>query len=469
MAIETFEDNFIELGKNAEWKDKVRGYALGSWVQGGANGVDNVPIKDLADRTEFLKKEVDTIIGLSPGGFLTAHDFGTDNPTQQMLTDYALSQIGGDDPLRIWHFTRVKNLFDDNIWILTNTPNTVPPIFEWTNNGPEIIVTGNTSVFENEPILFASDNDRRKVIIRAGTKIELGDKTFFPHEDVELIVPNILDTGNIANGRDYYLHLVPGGDYLDIVASLLKPAPAGLNPADVKTLGGLHTLCANAGSGMTYVEGGETKQHPLNGYVASDILPYSVWCLNHIPYSEPEGMVFIPSLDFWCDIYLQSGSGKNTKSAYQGAATRSRQYVDHVEDMFCVKKALLSDEEFAAAMLGSNEQTNVAGSSDSTLTANGTGGKSDTVGRRMISIYGVEEGCGLLYQWLASTTTGQTGSGWQTQNGGKGSMYPYIYALLAGGGWSVGADSGSRCRYAIYYRSSAITNIGGRGRSRTRR
>jgi len=61
MAIETFDDNFIDLNEQPEWADKVHGFALGSWVQGGANGVDNVPIKELANRTVFLKKEVDKL------------------------------------------------------------------------------------------------------------------------------------------------------------------------------------------------------------------------------------------------------------------------------------------------------------------------------------------------------------------------------------------------------------------------
>lgn len=468
MAIETFEDNFIELDVHPEWKDKVHGWALGSWVQGGANGVDNLPLKELIARTEYLKQEVDTIKGHNPGGKLDAYDFGTEEPTQEQLTDYALSKIGISDPLRIWSGTRVKNLFDNNVWILENTPDTEPPIFEWVNDGPEIIVVDvSGNYFLDAPFLIASD--KRILTLKAGNKFQIGDGTFRIDEDTVINIAAVLDTGSLANGKDYYVFLCPQSGGVIVKVSLMKTNPQGFLPDEVELIGGFHTLCVDAGSGMTYVEGGVTLQHPLNGYVASDILPYSVWCLNHRPYSEPEGMVFIPSLDFWCDIYLQSGSGKNTKSVYQGAATRSRQYVDFVEDQFCVKKALLNDEEFAAAMLGSNEQTNVAGSSDSTLTSNGTGGKSDTAGRRMISAYGVEEGCGLLYQWLASTTTGQTGSGWQTQNGGKGQMYPYIYALRAGGYWSVGTDSGSRCRDASNVRAYAHANVGGRGRSRTRR
>ena len=38
MAVETFEDNFIELNEEPVWADKVHGFALGSWVQGGNAG-----------------------------------------------------------------------------------------------------------------------------------------------------------------------------------------------------------------------------------------------------------------------------------------------------------------------------------------------------------------------------------------------------------------------------------------------
>ncbi|MDR3356030.1 MAG: hypothetical protein LBO04_02470 [Spirochaetaceae bacterium] len=175
--------------------------------------------------------------------------------------------------------------------------------------------------------------------------------------------------------------------------------------------------------------------------------------------------MYIPLLDFWCDIYLQSGSGANTKSAYQGAITRSRQYVDFVEDQFCVKKALLNDEEFASAMLGSNEKTAVAGASEGGAVTGGAGGRNDTSNRRMISVYGVEEGCGSLWQWLASTC-GSGSSGWTTQAGGKGDYYGACYVLLAGGDWNDGANCGSRARGASAARASASAVLGGRGRSR---
>jgi len=70
------------------------------------------------------------------GGYLEAHDFGTYLPTQEELTNQALAQISTiNDPLQIWNGTKIVNLFNNYLWVLTNTPNTNPPIFEWTNQG----------------------------------------------------------------------------------------------------------------------------------------------------------------------------------------------------------------------------------------------------------------------------------------------------------------------------------------------
>jgi hypothetical protein len=331
----------------------------------------------------------------------------------------------------------------------------------------------------------------------AGTKIDLGSgddaRVFVTETDIVLDIASLLDTGTLANGKDYYIFLCPdpGSDGVIIKASVSKDAPQTFNAEDVLLTGGFHTLCVDVGTGLTYVMGGETKNHPLNGYVAADILPQSVWCLNHRPFSGPEGMVYIPTLDFWCDIYLQSGSGANTRSSYQGAITRSRQYVDFVEDQFCVKKELLDDGEFSAAMLGSNEQTSVLGASESGAVSGGSGGRKDTANRRMISIHGVEEGCGSLWQWLRTTSAGgadgamygqitddptygwleptKTSYGSYGQSGGKGRFWGLAGALLAGGPWSHSSGCGSRSRHADHARSAVGSHVGGRGRSRPMR
>jgi hypothetical protein len=47
-----------------------------------------------------------------------------------------MTQIAGiTDPSQIWNGTKVVNEFDHHLWILTNTQDTNPVIFEWTDQG----------------------------------------------------------------------------------------------------------------------------------------------------------------------------------------------------------------------------------------------------------------------------------------------------------------------------------------------
>ena len=50
------------------------------------------------------------------GGYLDSYDFKKNTPTQQELTDYALQDIGIQDPAEIWDKTRVINLHNDKTW-----------------------------------------------------------------------------------------------------------------------------------------------------------------------------------------------------------------------------------------------------------------------------------------------------------------------------------------------------------------
>lgn len=66
------------------------------------------------------------------GGYLPMHDFGVETPTQQELTDYAMANIStATVPADIFNGTRVTNEYDNIVWVLTNTPNTSPALFEW--------------------------------------------------------------------------------------------------------------------------------------------------------------------------------------------------------------------------------------------------------------------------------------------------------------------------------------------------
>jgi hypothetical protein len=174
-------------------------------------------------------------------------------------------------------------------------------------------------------------------------------------------------------------------------------------------------------------------------------------------------MVYDKDINKVIDIYLQSGTGHNTRSKYNQTHTVSRQPYNHAEDMRMVGKRLLYDNEFTSATLGSNEKTNIAGATD----AGTVGGHKDTNNRRMISAIGCEEMCGYLWQWLQETSS-VGGGGWVTtdQNASFGQEYGDPCVLAAGGGWDSGASCGSRSRASDSHRSNVYGYCGGRGSGR---
>ena len=212
-----------------------------------------------------------------------------------------------------------------------------------------------------------------------------------------------------------------------------------------------------------------TVPHTLAGFSAGDILPESVFCLGFLPHAVDTGfegamgMVYDVDIDKAIDIYLQSGMGNNTSTVFGATHTVSRQQQNYEDDMRCVCKQLLSDEEFTSSALGGNELTNINGSADQTS----VGGHSDTNSKRMISFIGCEEMCGYLWQWLRNVSANE-GSGWSNYYGDNnfGQIYGSSFTLIAGGSWTNEASCGSRGRRGDIARSVANTYIGGRGSSK---
>ena len=323
---------------------------------------------------------------------------------------------------------------------------------------------------------------KTQITIKGNNLIKIGTQLFFLENDLDLTVADILDTGTIANGKDYYTYACNFNETLVFRTSLASTFPAGFDADTSRKISGFHTLCADVGT---------ISGHPLSGFVAGDILPASVWDLKHRPVSEPAGMVYVDAIDKWVDIYLPSGTGVNTKSVFGGVISDSRNWMDFVDDGAAVLKQLLSDPEFQIAAALSNEGTNIADSADPVT----TGGHSDTAGRRMISKYGIEDMCGAMYQWLldqsyrfngaenhthqvtvsgeAQTVTSDDPSNdvaptlsWKDQTGGKGQLYIQgtrgDVKLLAGGSYNEAAYCGSRSRFIISPRWDATPTIGGR-------
>jgi hypothetical protein len=285
----------------------------------------------------------------------------------------------------------------------------------------------------------------------------------FNAADLALDARDLLDDDQeLLPGKDYYIYACyddtdPVDPGLSLIVSLNSTYPDGWDASTSRKIGGFHTLCAAVGT---------ISGHPLSGFATGDILPQSFWCLTHKPQgSSPEGMVYVPPLDLWVDIYLQSGTGALTKSVFGATITDTRTYMDHVDDLAAVGKAFLADEEFQVAADGSNQQTNIVGGADPDT----TGGHTDTAGRRMISLYGLEDCCGAMWQWVSGGGWMSDGTAWSTDwPGGKGQVYGSGKdGLVAGGYWGYAAYCGSRCRHTYNTRSAANAYIGGRGRVRS--
>ncbi len=257
-------------------------------------------------------------------------------------------------------------------------------------------------------------------------------------------------------GKDFYIYAcVPvSGSAPTIKLSANSTTPSGYSASTSRKIGGFHGLCVAVGT---------ISGHTLTDFAVGDVLPASIWDLLHRPVSNPEGMVYSDAINKWVDIYLASGTGSSTASVYGGTISDSRDWNDFVDDGAAVKKRMLDDGEFQVIAAGSNEQTNIYGSSDPGT----TGGHIDTASRRMISSIGVEDACGVVWQWLSdqsSTYDATATEGWKGADSGKGYLYYLDYTrdikLIAGGSWGDGGGAGSRSRAAYYSRWGADSNIG---------
>ena len=257
-------------------------------------------------------------------------------------------------------------------------------------------------------------------------------------------------------GKDFYIYACQpaSGDAPVVKLSANSTVPTGYTADNSRKIGGFHCVCVAVGT---------IASHTLTTFVAGDVLPASIWDLEHRPICSPEGMVFDAKSQIWVDIYLASGTGASTVSVNGGTISDTRNWMDFVDDGGAVGKRMLTDIEFQLIATGSNEETNIAGSADPGTTT----GHSDTAGRRMISNIGVEDSCGVLWQWLNEQSAkydGAVDADWYDLPGDKGSLYRPVdtndIKLVAGGDWVYGVNCGSRCRAAYYYRWSTSASLG---------
>lgn len=235
--------------------------------------------------------------------------------------------------------------------------------------------------------------NKTTITIHENTQVNIGNNGYISTSDVTLSLNSIATAANRA-GKDVYIYACVGsGTEPTFVLSTNSTVPTGYTADNSRKIGGFHCLCKDVGT---------ISGHTLSGYVAGDILPLSVWDLLHRPVSDPEGMVY--ALGKWFDIYLASWDGSKLVSVYNGvvcdsASTEKFSGEKFAEKMGLVNKKLIAREDFIVVAKGSNENTNITGSTD----PNTTGGHVDTANRRMISNYGLEDCCGAYWQWTSDT------------------------------------------------------------------
>lgn len=275
-------------------------------------------------------------------------------------------------------------------------------------------------------------------------------------------------------GKDFYVYACQpvSGSVPIFKISAATTYPFGYNANNSRKIVTFHCECANVGT---------ISGHPLTGFLAGDIVPRSIQDLKHRP--KPgfiPGMVWCGATDFdtlngvpiWKAIYLASGTGANTASAYGATITDTRTWYNFAEDFAAIGCRMPSFYEFMITSEGCPQQVNIYGSADPVT----TGGHVATNSVRMVSYYGSEDDCGVMWQFVRDHLYRLPDSGdlstcqawaYVNQGDGKGSAYLQSsgYAesvLIAGGDWSAGLACGPRCRIARYWRTDATSAFGAR-------
>lgn len=305
----------------------------------------------------------------------------------------------------------------------------------------EVALIKNNPNYYNRDELFTTN--KTTVTIPKDLKININGNCYISTINKSLQLSTVDTPANLA-GKDVYIYACEptSGTEPIFVLSLNSTVPTGYTANNSRKIGGFHCLCKDVG----VIEG-----HTLSGYVTGDILPATRWDLLHRPKGEPEGFAYEELTDCWIAIYLPSWDGTKLVSVYNGViADGSSAKKWHGEAFYeqFVKQGmrLVWRHEFQMGAKGSNEQTNIQGSSD----PNTTGGHVDTAGRRMISNIGLEDCCGVLWQF-AMDLGFAGGSGWTNSvyhsavdDRSYGQTYGTLYRLVLGSFWSLGAHCGSR-------------------------
>lgn len=284
--------------------------------------------------------------------------------------------------------------------------------------------------------------DKQYVTIKAGTAIRKANgDTFYTENDFLKPISEILDTGSIENGKDYYFYLDNQGQ---LIASLNENLPVGTTNA--VQIGGAHTLCVGVteSNAPALLNDSFWMNHPAIGYNAGYFIPNSSWtpAFKSAAKTGNKGMAFVDynNIRIWVDIYLLSGTGASSASSYAGTISNDRQYQNFFWDLIQVGKMPASRDEFMVFAEGSNQKTVIAGAA--IPSDKKTGGYLDTAGKRMISGFFIECCCGYLWQ-VSRIISANGSSNWnQFADTRRGATFGIPNVVVLGGDYDASTNCG---------------------------
>lgn len=312
------------------------------------------------------------------------------------------------------------------------------------------------------------------VTLPKGIELNINGEAYISTVETTILISTIGTAAELA-GKDVYIYATQGeGTEPNFVLSLNSTVPDGYTADNSRKIGGFHCECLAVGS-LTNVDPvtGVTEAHKLTDLGTGEIIAPSRWDLWHKgSANQTEGLTYVDEADVWSFIYGASWDGTKLVSAFGGIwadGTSTKKWHGELSLEALMKQGfrLLWRYEFQMAAKGSNEQTAIKGASDPGT----TGAHVDTAGRRMVSNYGLEDCCGVLWQWLMDLGfaggSGCTNSAYASDVDPRsyGQTYGKLYRLRGGGGWDNSSSCGSRCADCSAPSAHVDSSIGCRGAS----
>jgi hypothetical protein len=258
----------------------------------------------------------------------------------------------------------------------------------------------------------------------------------------------------LTAGTDYAIWCKPDGT-LEATSNHTSPPTA-----NARKIGGFHYA---PGGNATGTSGGDTTPA---------INAYSMWDLGFRPVcSDPRGMTLVGGA-YWVDIYLTgvdaitNGSSKYNVTMADGSSPPkvptmfggngsttygSYTWFEAMELATAFGKRSLTQREFMSAMYGTTEASSIGTDQGSTI-----------LNAAYTSKWGVIQSTGVLWIWGDDRGGAYNTAGWNANTEGRGSEYNAPNAVLLGGNWGDGANSGSRCSNWNTAASASYGDVGSR-------